>query len=458
MDRLAKLVSAFALAFGSAGASAGYALATPPPAFSSVPGSPYNFAPGGNASNQAFGRVIYAPAGPSVNVAGRTVTMPAAYRLAANAPRIAAAAVFLNPWVRTAASIASWLGAAAITYNALSGKWETVEDGEVSTGFEYSFQLETGWHSSLNSAATARLAFVKQWDAANWTRTLNSCDTQANRCTFTVISPGNSPQVYEETAYVQAAQCPPGSVKTPAGCRLTQTREITTPEEMGDILNPKPMPDRVPLELPPNVPLPVEQPVINPEPGPNPVHRPLFVPTGDPVKNPNYDPQAQPSPANQPNIQPGVRLVPSPTPNEPWRIDHQPVDRPVASPEPSPEPVPEPVPQPGQDDPSSADKPKEDKSDLCKDNPDIVACAKMDDVEPEEVQNHQEQLSITPSAGWESGAATCPAPVTRQVAGLTLEMQWQPFCDLATGIRPVILALAWVAAAMMVIGVARRGD
>ena len=205
-----------------------------------------------------------------------------------------------------------------------------------------------------------------------------------------------------------------------------------------------PLPNGVPM------PWPVDDPVINP--GPDGKPRPLFIPTGDPLANPKYDPLAPPSPTNQPYFQPGVRVVPSPTPAEPWRVDVQPVDRPVATDDPMPEPVSEPTPET-----PTGDKPREQEyPDLCKDHPDIVACAKMDEVDPEDVNNEDKTLTITPKAGWGNESASCPAPVVKQVAGLSLEMSWQPFCDFAGGIRPVVIAMAWLSAALMVLGIARR--
>lgn len=211
------------------------------------------------------------------------------------------------------------------------------------------------------------------------------------------------------------------------------------------------MPERVPWELPYPSPLPVERPWINPAPGPDPEHRPRFVPTGDPVKNPDYNPSADPSPDNQPWKQPGVRIVPSPTDAEPWRVDYQPTNRPASGPEPQPDQDE----GPGQGNPS--DKPIE-NADLCEKHPDIVACAKMDEVQPEDVDNEDKPLTITPENGWGNENAACPAPVTKQVAGLNLEMSWQPFCDFAKGIRPVVIAMAWLSAALLVLGIARKGD
>ena len=215
----------------------------------------------------------------------------------------------------------------------------------------------------------------------------------------------------------------------------------------------KPMPERVPLELPQPSPLPIEQPSpwINPLPGPDPQHLPRFVPSGDPVPNPNYDPNAAPGPNNQPYTQPGTRIVPSPTPSQPWRVDHQPVNRPQADGMPKPNPDAEPG-----TDPTDKPKPEEQQS-LCEKHPDIVACAKLG--EPGEVTpvpDETKTLTIDPENGFGPSDASCPPPRTVEVAGLTLSMPFDLLCDFATGLKPVIVGLAWLTAAFTFMGIGRR--
>lgn len=435
MHRPAKLVIAGFLAALGASAHAGYAQLAPPPGFSGTPGG-WKYAPAAN--DQSFGRVVYQPNGLKVPVPGATTTMPASYRWAANAPRVAAKALYLVPQVRTAVNIALWLAAAGIVWDAVNNRWTKPGNGQQSTGLEYSFSDALGWHGSLDSACQSLKSV--------FTNPRTTFVAENEKCTR--LYDGQ----YDYAKYdirTRGSTCPIGWYVTPAGCLQHPPGTPITEEEFLDRLAPKPMPERVPFELPYPTPLPIEHPspFINPAPGPDPAHRPRFVPSGDPVPNPNYDPQAQPSPENEPYIQPGTRIKPSPTPDNPWRVEIEPVNIPTPSPEPQPE----------IDDPSPDHKPKpEDQQSLCEKHPDIVACAKMDEVEPEDVNNEDKTLTITPKGGWGNESATCPAPVTRQVAGLSLEMSWQPFCDFAGGIRPVVIAMAWLSAALFVLGVARR--
>lgn len=441
MHRPAKLV--IAALFGlSSSAFAGYAQLATPPGFG---GSPAGWTYTANAANDTvFGRVIHQPNGLKVPIPGTSTTMSASYRLASNAPRIAAAAIFMSPQLRTGVAIAGWLITAKLVYDEAEKMWR--ERAEPTDGMEYrtSYPANSPWFPTREAACS--------WYAGTFiSGTVGTVDLASGTCTavYTDAQGVNYPQGNTGFQSRQGpGQCPTGWTATPAGCLSPQVQQ----PRFEELLNPAnqpgwPMPERVPFELP-GRPLPVEPPVINPEPGPNPVPRPRFVPTGDPVKNPNYNPQAEPSPENQPFIQPGVRVKPSPTPQEPLRVDLEPINVPKATDVPNPET--------DETDPNAQPKPEEQQS-LCEKHPDIVACAKMDEVEPEDVNNEEKTLTITPKGGWGNESASCPAPVTKQVAGLSLEMSWQPFCDFASGIRPVVIAMAWLSAALMVLGIARKG-
>lgn len=448
MDHPAKLVIVAFLASLGTFAHAGYAQLADPVGFSGGPGD-WKFAPAAN--DQSFGRVVHQPNGLKVPVPGKVVTMPASYRFAANAPRFAAGLVFILPQVRTAVNIAAWLLAAKLVWDEASKSWKQTQEAQDATGTEFNDQYNQ-WFASPTEACKSYAGKKTSQDGDGMYKWEFMSANSTGLCKVNHTRLDNNQQTtvqfnMQTRPSTTPGECPVGWTATPAGCL---SPALTQPQ-FEDALSPKPMPERVPFELPYPSPLPVDPPWINPAPGPNPEHRPRFVPTGDPVQNPNYDPNAQPSPENQPWHQPGVRIVPSPTADQPWRVDLQPTNRPV----PGPEPQPETDEGPGQGNP--ADKPKTDAG-LCEQYPDIVACAKMDEVEPEEVTNEDKPLTIIPESGWGNENAACPAPVTKQVAGLSLEMSWQPFCDFATGIRPVVIAMAWLSAALLVLGIARKGE
>ena len=429
-----KLVIAAALGLFSAVVNAGYAQLASPPGW-----TPGHYAP--SANDASYGRVIFSPNGPTTTVGGQAVKMPVSYRWAANAPRFAAAAIYLNPYVRTGAAIALWLASAYVVWDSVQKAW-TVADTNypVSTGKKYSI------------AAAGGVQFHTAQDACNdYSRRFYGGNGVINGETFCYAykadgSYGNGQGIDRSSSNA----CPVGWYVTPAGCVQTPPPKTVTQKEFEDLLAPKPMPERVPQELPQPTPLPIEQPSpwINPEPGSNPNHRPRFVPTGDPVQNPNYDPNAPPSEQNQPWFQPGVRIVPSPTTIEPWRVDLQPVSRP----KPTNDPVTDPENEPGD---KPADQPE--KPDLCEKNPDIVACKTLGGpIEAKPVPNENKELTITPDSGWGQGAGSCPAPKSVTVHGFSLQMPFDLLCQFANGIRPVVIGLAWLAAAFTFMGIGRR--
>lgn len=446
MDHPAKLMAALALALAGS-AHAGYAQLKPPPGW-----SPGRYAPAAN--DATFGPVIHSPSGPTTTVGGQAVKMPASYRLAANAPRVAAGIIFANPYLRVGVAIATWLGVAGIVYDTATGLWKQIDVGYSTTDMVTVFgqtsvndckawgasQMVGGIYTSYSGEACA-MTVAPYKDAQDFRNHCGVSPTPQIEC----YALGKRNQVWEYRY----------------GPKLTGTREKPlTKEEFEEELAPKPMPERVPLELPKPSPLPIEQPSpwINPEPGPNPQHRPLFVPTGDPVPNPQYDPNAAPSPANQPFIQPGVRVLPSPTAIEPWRVDMQPVNRPAPTNQPMPGPEPQPVPNPQDPGAENGDKPKpEEQQSLCEKHPDIVACAKLGEApEAKPVPNENKDMTITPDSGWGEGSGSCPSPKTVQVHGFQLSMPFDLLCQFASGIRPVVIGLAWLAAAFTFMGLGRR--
>lgn len=82
---------------------------------------------------------------------------------------------------------------------------------------------------------------------------------------------------------------------------------------------------------------------------------------------------------------------------------------------------------------TSTEPPKEE--DPCIANPALLSCAELDDVpDPTDIQEMDVPYSYTPFSL--NSNNSCPAPMSLP-KGLT--MSWQPACDFATGIKPIIL-------------------
>lgn len=446
---LAALVGGFSVT-----SQAGYAQLAPPAGFAGTSGN-WTFAPAAN--QPTFGNVLHQPNALRVPVPGSVATMPVSYRLAANAPRIAAAAIFMNPYVRAGVGIASWLGFAGIVWDAVNNRWSKPDTSAylgVSDGKEYQTAgSNSSWHllpgESCDAYAQSNSSTNSVFKVVYIVK-----EVIPSQCKFqriqTYVQPPNAGLVESDREIIVAlanrvSSCPSGWYVTPGGCVQTPPVKTLTEPDFVEDLSVKPMPSTVPTELPRPTPLPVEQPVINPEPGTNPQPRPLFVPTGDPVPNPNYDPNATPGPNNQPWIQPGVRVTPSPTQSEPWRVDVQPVNRPQAGPEPLPD---------SQPDPENPDKPKpEEQQSLCEKHPDILACAKPDFDTPEgEIPKSNKDVILQEENLF--GGGSCPSDLYFTPHGLQqLKVwDWNNACGYITGyVKPILIICCTFAAFMILI-------
>jgi len=96
----------------------------------------------------------------------------------------------------------------------------------------------------------------------------------------------------------------------------------------------------------------------------------------------------------------------------------------------------------------------------CDDGVARVGCmAPGNPVDNEVIDSVTQPMSITPSSGFGPSNAACPAPRTVQLTkGISIAMPFDLLCDFANKIRPVVIALAWLAAAASFLGLARRGD
>jgi hypothetical protein len=237
-----------------------------------------------------------------------------------------------------------------------------------------------------------------------------------------------------------ANSCPAGWYMTPAGCMATPPPQTVTPEQIVEEMAPKPLPDVLPLGVP--YPLdPVAPIIFEPTPGDNPQAQPLRVPQGNPVPVPDTNPQQY--------RQPVTRWAHSPTSTEPWRMSADPQDVVGTDPQGMTQPQPEASGSP------NGEKPEQ--FDLCKEHPDIIACQvfKPDELTPTPLVNKQVPLALNAEGGFPTGGS-CPQPKSVQLMGKTFAFSMQPLCDFALGIKPLLIGFAWLSAALVFLGVARR--
>lgn len=89
---------------------------------------------------------------------------------------------------------------------------------------------------------------------------------------------------------------------------------------------------------------------------------------------------------------------------------------------------------------------------FCADNPTASMCVEQDfgSVEDSSLQEKTINVAITPVAV--GGAGSCPAPSSMILHGQQYWFQWTTYCNFATGIKPILLAFAWLSAAGLLIG------
>jgi hypothetical protein len=238
-----------------------------------------------------------------------------------------------------------------------------------------------------------------------------------------------------------ASNCPAGWYKTPAGCISSLNPQPLTVEQVEEEMSTKPLPQ----QLPPGYPYPLDPQspfIFNPDQSTPPNAQPLRVPQGNPVPIPNTNPQQY--------RQPVTRFTPAPTIDDPFRLDARPEDLTGTSPTgiTGPQAVTSGSPQ--------GDKPEQ--FDLCKEHPDIIACQvfKPDYLEPKPVPNENKPLAITPDGGWGASNASCPADKHASLSFGPIAFSYEPLCLFASGIRPMVIALAWFSAALTFFGFARK--
>lgn len=437
MDHRSKLVALAALAFLASSVNAGYAQVKPPFNWQNVSGVASIKVAANDAS--FAGGVRSAPG--VINVGGRAVTMPAAYRFAANAGTIAARAAFLNPTlfvVGTAAALA-YTYFTDEDYLVNGGIWVKKVNGQscASGCYEYSHQWNSVSYWGHYTPTSACMAYIPKVAAQSpeFTYAFHSIIDNGAGCKYTVKRAGWPDDVGSGPIFKRSI--PPYNFST-----TRPATQIEFETEMGGV--------PVPMGVPQNWPIkdfwwPVQpMPILNPSPGANPVPQPLRVPQGEPQLVPNSNPAEYKTPV--------IDITPSPTVSDPWRVDVVPKDITKLDPNPLPEtePVPDETP-PGQEE-------QEKEQDLCEKNPEILACQKFvpDSLEPETLADVEKDLSLTPDTGWGPSSGSCPAPKTATIMGVTLSLPLDMLCDFALGIRPLLLAFAWLSAAMVFFGFVRK--
>jgi hypothetical protein len=401
-------------------AFAGYAQLAPPPGFSSVGG--VSTMPVGAAANGARYAGGYVVGNASLNIGARAVTVPVAMRVAANAASFAVTR--MNPWIAGLSLVAS-----AIPYIV---DWFTGSDLEVGPDGKMRVRGEPGepipagegdyWVSVGGVTVSMKSWGTSRCENAGGLRGIiaASCGTYSGKAAMC-----NNFNVFGCFAEAPA----PTTEGTPA--------RPPTYGDLADLANSPINPALFP-EL--GIPIPVDPvPVVNPatqpvgdvvispsgNPAPQLQPQPLRIPNGDPVPIPNTNPQSY--------SQPWLEVHPSPTADDPWRVDVRPVVTETTNPNPLPDPT-TPVP------------PTEFYTD-CEKFPASIGCMPVGEP-PTGEAIPRETRTLELQNGPTFGGAGCPANLTFTLHGQTytgINMA-EPCAWVSNLVRPVVLLLAFISA------------
>ncbi len=412
-----KLLIGASLLVAAFGSHAGYAQVTPPPA---VVGATVKT---GSAGLSWINNAVRFNG--SLNIGGRAIVVPAAMRFAANAPRIIAGAIVLNPYIRTAVTVASLLQIAKIKWDDLNQTWykeEIIPGGTIFYSDDHGITYKFSGPEPACASYAARIGYDQR---PNWAPYMHKTSS-VWACVDAYM--GTYFYVYEK-------------VITTAELERTDLSN----DDAENLLVPIPLPQNLPNDLPPGIAIPVEpSPIINPDPDPqvNPLTRPLRQPLGEPVPVPDTDPQQWKTPV--------IDVVAAPLPDQPWRVDIQPRD--ILKNDPSPITEPQVVNQ------EPAGQTQQEKTPgLCDLYPDILACQKpnFDTPDIDQIQTTDASITITPDSGFGAENAACPP--ARHLPGANVDFEFTTICNFMSGIRPVMISVAWLMAAMILIGF-KRGE
>lgn len=414
-------------------AFAGYAQVVPPPAFQSVGGvSTINVGNAANGARYVGGHVVTSG---TLNLGARIVTVPVAFRVAANAATFAVTR--MNPWVAGASL--------AVSAVPLVRQWITGTNLEVTDAGALQRRGSPGANVDQDQTLLA--------DGRTLRRAVSDAGGEGSfypPVTFLVGFIGASPAVHLRDGLWNIQRSwplgPGGAVPlqpTPGG-----------PATIADLdaLGTKPInPAVLPLL---DIPVPVDPvPVINPatqptgdvvvgpttNPAPQLQPSPIRFPDGDPVPIPNSTPQRY--------TQPWQEVVPSPTPTQPWRVDVRPITTIVDSPVPAPDPTPNPTPNPS---PNPAPVPNFYTD--CDKYPGSLGCMPVGS-EPPSVDVPKRSLDLTLQSGPSFSGGGCPANLTFNIHGQSLTgiNMATPCAWITSYVRPVILLLAAISAVFIIL-------
>jgi len=351
----------------------------------------------------------------TVTAAGKLVTMPANAAIAANAAQFAVSAIRLNPAGLMVGLTAQWLLGKGLTYVG-----DHFEQSVPGANFNYLVlgSQPVGGSIGVEPQAAADLLCNEYGRGGSPAALSNFNGT--NQWNVICKPPYNGANLY----YLQK-RCMSTSSAWTAACPAVPNTTRPAVESDWTPVTVSTLPDDVAQELArANVPIPVNDPVL----APAPITENYGSPFVDPVTGKT--------------VQTKTRITPDPSPTDPYRVRIESFNVEVS---------PAPAPQPG--DPVILPK-DEQPTDPCIDNPDRFGCMDGGQAEDVDLQTHTPTFTVTPVAI--GGAGNCPPNPTFTAAGRSFTINYGPMCDAAMWLKPLVLAMAWLSAALIIAGAVRE--
>lgn len=405
------LFAALLLAF--AGSASAASVAIKPPV--GITGNPASATGWTTASNFVgnFSAASFS-GGFTTNVGGKAVTMPATMRMAANAGQFAISAVRASPAALIGSAVVAWLLANGIEY--VEGQFvKPASLPGIGQGYQWGC---AGYYGEISAVATTCA------QAAGW-GDITITEFVPNGPTSYVVKANSSKfsgGPYGVATVTKHTQCLSGYTLQNGAC--VGTSVPATDADFAPLAT-APLPDAVASELAPKgVALPMENPQFDPPY----VDEPLGEPYVDPVTGKRYQDNARITPQSDGKT-------------ADVQTNKQEVDE-------AGEPVTDPA--------TGVEKPPEKQDDFCRQYPDSIACMEKGETDELDLETRSIGSMVSPVAV--GGAGHCMADKTLAMAtmGRSITFTYKPICDLASMVRPLILALAWLLAGWIMIGAVKE--
>jgi hypothetical protein len=358
-------------------------------------------------------------------VGGKPITVPASLRMAANAGQFAKNAMRLNPYVIIGTLALPWLIEQGIEY--IDGQWvkQDLSGGTYPGGVT--------WRNSYTQGGTRSTA------SGVYT---NNCGATSAGCSIEAAA--FYPVVYAVgSSYLShTISCESNGI-----CAYTAQRGSPYNSPTSSTVGTSPTSNPAPSTYVPATDddwdaLPDPLPAVAPE-----LPYAPYIPEGIPVDAPDYDFVPFSSPLGEPytkpdssTAQPMAKVSPN---GDTVTVDtyDQPLTDAIGDPVPDAQPQDTPEPAPDQ----------------CTKWPNTVGCTDLGTPSDGEAMPHTEiPLSFAPVAIAEN--AQCPAPVTISAFGQSIPVEYDAACTYASGLKPIVIAIAYLSALFIIFGVPRLGQ